>query len=313
MAEVMHPAVGSKPRFLLAVFPVLIKRAFATLTHNDPLRMAGATAFFTSFALPFILILITQLLGLIIDPLQLRRELFADLSAVLGRESVRQVVDTLIAFRRLASNLWITVFGFLFLLMVATTLLMVVKGSINQIWRIKPSRGRSFFSKLGTRFQSVLIIVGTGVLIVISILAETIRAQMGQRLTELSPTLGLFVNSTLLHLFSLLFVTLWFGIIFRLLPDARPAWKVTLTGAFFTAILFTIGKYVLRLLLINSNIGTLYGTSASIVLVLLFVFYSSLILYFGAAFTKAWADYLHCPIKPLSYARRYKVTEVDEE
>lgn len=308
----MDHAIRTKSRFLIAALPALFRRAFSSLLHNDPLRMAGATAFFTSFALPFILILITQALGLVINPLKLRRELFADLTSVFGRESVRQVIDTLIAFRQLASNSWITVFGFLFLLMVATTLLMVIKASINQLWRIKSTEGRSFFGKLRTRIQSVLIIVATGVLVVTSIIAETIRAQMGQSISELSPTLALYVNSALTHLFSLVFVTLWFGVIFRLLPDARPSWKVALTGGFITAIFFAIGKYLLRLLLINSNIGTLYGASASIVLILLFVFYSSLILYFGAAFTKVWAEYIHQPIKPLSYARRYKVTEMDD-
>ena len=275
--------------------------------------MAGATAFFTSFALPFILILLTQLLGLFVDPLKLRRELFADLSGVFGRESVRQMVDTLVAFRQLANNIWITLVGFLFLLMVATTLLMVVKSSINQLWRIKAESGRSFFGKLRTRLQSILIILGTGTLIIISILAEAARLQMGSSISEVSPALAFYVNNALTHVFSLVFVTLWFAITFRLLPDARPSWKVALTGAFVTAILFTVGKNILRLLLINSNIGTLYGTSASVVLILLFVFYSSLILYFGAAFTKVWADYLHDPIKPLSYATRYKVTEMHEK
>lgn len=309
----MDHTLHRKLKFSLSDMPALFKRAYVGLTHNDPLRMAGATAFFTSFALPFILILLTQLLGLFVDPLKLRRELFADLASVFGRESVRQVVDTLVAFRQLAHNIWITLAGFLFLLMVATTLLMVVKSSINQLWRIKAEAGRSFFGKLRTRLQSVLIILGTGTLIIISILAEAARAQMGKSISEVSPALAFYVNSALTHLFSLLFVTLWFAIIFRLLPDGRPSWKVALTGAFVTAVLFTIGKSLLRLLLFNSNIGTLYGTSASAVLILLFVFYSSLILYFGAAFTREWANYLHQPIKPLSYATRYKVTEMHEK
>jgi membrane protein len=309
----MDRTLHRKAKFSLADLPTLLKLAFSSLVHNDPLRMAGATAFFTSFALPFILILLTQVLGLIINPLRLRREIFEDLSGVFGQQSVRQVVDTLIAFRQLAHNVWITLIGFLFLLMVATTLLMVVKASINQIWRIKAEAGRSFLGKLRTRMQSIFIIVGTGILIITGILADAIRAQMGKSISELSPLLAFYVNNILIHFFSLLFVTLWFAIIFRLLPDARPSWKVALTGAFVTAILFTIGKSLLRLLLFNSNIGTLYGTSASIVLVLLFVFYSSLILYFGAAFTRVWADYLQKPIKPLSYATRYEVTEMHEK
>ena len=282
------------------------------MVQNDPLRMAGATAFFTTFALPFILILLTQFMGLILDPLKIRHSLFRDLSGIVGEKSVRQIVDTLIAFRHLAQNVWITAFGFLFLLMVATTLLMVIKGSVNQLWHIKVVKGRSVAEQLRTRLQSVLIILATGVLILLSILTEAAKAQMGKTIEALFPPLAFYINGVFNYVLSLLFVTLWFGVLFRLLPDARPSWRVAFSGAFVTAILFTVGKYVLRLLLINSNIGDLYGASASVVLILLFVFYSSLILYFGAAFTSVWADYLHEPVKPLPYASHYELKEVKE-
>ena len=306
----MAQTLPSKLRSSITDLPALFKRSYAILSHNDPLRMAGATAFFTCFALPFILILLSRFMSLLIDPLKIRQELVQDLSNVLGKDSVQQIVDTLVAFRQLADNTLITLIGFVFLLMVATTLLMVVKGSINQLWRVKIEKGRSLIGKLLTRLQSILIIVGTGVLIIISIAAETIRVKMSQNISGVSTTIAFYVNSGLSHFFSLLFVALWFGIIFRLLPDARPSWKVALTGGFVTAVLFIIGRYILRFLLINSNISSLYGTSGSIVLVLLFVFYSSLILYFGAAFTFECADYLHQPIKPLSYATKYKVQDV---
>ena len=161
-----------------------------------------------------------------------------------------------------------------------------------------------------TRLQSILIIVATAILIVISILAEAAKANMNEGIRDLSPTAAFYVTNAASYFLSLLFVTLWFGIIFRLLPDARPTWKIAFTGSFITAILFTIGKFLLGLLLTYSNLNNLYGASASVVLVLLFVFYSSLIMYFGAAFTCACADYLHKPIKPLEYATKYTVTKV---
>jgi membrane protein len=101
--------------------------------------------------------------------------------------------------------------------------------------------------------------------------------------------------------------------LFRFLPDGCPAWSVAFQGAFFTSLLFTFGKVVLHWLLSYSNLNTLYGTSASIVLLLLFVFYSSLILYFGAAFTKIVAIKRGKPIVPLSYAYHYRLTEETSE
>src|SRR6476660_7113307 len=103
-------------------FPVILRDSLRELLRNDPLRMAGATAFFTTFALPPILIILTQILGLLFDSRTIRRQLFLKLSGFIGRDSVRQVVETLVAFRKLADNWFLTIAGFIFLLFVATTL-----------------------------------------------------------------------------------------------------------------------------------------------------------------------------------------------
>lgn len=311
MAENRVESLQPKGRPPVVLFVVLLKRAMRRLLYNDPLRMAGATAFFTSFALPFILIILSQLLGVVYDETKIRSELFQTLSATLGIATMRQVVEILRAFRQLASNTAVTVAGILFLFLVSTTLLMVIKGSINQLWRIKVVQGRSFFSLLLIRFQSILIILGTAVLFFLSVLSEGFKAYFDDTLTAMLPHLAPYFTGVLNYLFSVGFVTLWFAIIFRILPDARVSWKVALTGALVTSILFNIGKYLLRLLLVGSNLNTLYGTSASIVLLLLFVFYTSLILYFGASFTKVWADHKRSPIYPLHYARQYRLVDVE--
>lgn len=274
--------------------------------------MAGATAFFTSFALPFILIILLQVLGLLFDRYTIRRELYQDLTDILGMKSVEQVINTLTAFRRLASNPVITMIGFLFLLLVSTTLLMVIKASINQIWRIRVHSKRRFVTILRIRLQSILIIAGTAILFLISILAEAVKAYLGKSLTLISPDMAFYFMGIVTYIFSILFVTLWFAILFRLLPDALVPWRIALTGGFVTAIFFNIGKYLLRLLLTNSNLASLYGTSASVVLVLLFVFYTSLIMYFGAAFTRVWTEHKRVPIKPRAYATGYILTSVEE-
>jgi membrane protein len=212
----MQPPTPAKVRFSIKHLPGLFKKAFSILIQNDPLRMAGATAFFTSFALPFILILLLQVLGLVINPQKLRRELFEDLAGMFGIQSVQQMVDTLIAFRHLANNIFITIAGVFFLLLVSTTLLMIIKGSINQLWRIKVESKRNFFVQLGSRLQSVLIIAATGILFVISIVAEAGKARVSSSMYRLSPDVAFYVMGGLTYLLSLLFVTLWFGFIFRL-------------------------------------------------------------------------------------------------
>ena len=308
----MDEALKQQSRVFVPVIFGLFKQAFRKLLHNDPLRMAGATAFFTSFALPFILIILSLIIGLFYDVTRVRSELFQTLSEAFGAATMRQVVSILQAFRELASNLPITIGGMFFLFLVSTTLLMVIKASINQLWRIKVVHGRSFLRKFTNRLRSVLIILGTAILFFLSILAEGLKAYLDRTITAVLPQYAHYFMGVLNYMLSVVFVTLWFAVIFRMLPDAKAPWRVAITGAFVTSVLFNLGKFILRLLLVNSNLNTLYGASASIVLLLLFVFYSSLILYFGAAFTQVWADHTHISIKPRLYANHYKLVDVDE-
>jgi membrane protein len=296
----------------LVSFVSLLKQAFTELTNNDPLRMAGATAFFTTFALPPILIILIQVLGLVFNPRNISQQLFATLSNMVGHESVQQLIDTLLAFRQLAQNWFITVGGFIFLIFVATTLFKIIKSSINQIWKIKVFEKRGVWKSLSSRVKSVLVILVAGVLFVFGLLAEAAQAYLGQYIFELSPLIALYYKNLLNYLLSIAIVTAWFSIVFRYLPDGRPLWKVAITGALVTSILFNLGKLVLSWLLTYSNINTVYGASGSIVLLLLFVFYSSLILYYGATFTKVWAQQHGMPISPRHYARHYHLAEVNE-
>ncbi len=304
---------NTKKTFSLSQFIRLFKDAFIELGKNDPLRMAGATAFFTTFALPPILIIIIQALGLFFDPEKIRGQLFDQLSTIIGRASVLQVVEVLKAFSDMAKNWWVTIGGFIFLLFVATTLFKVIKSSLNQVWKIRVFKRRSLLKQLTNRLMSVLVILLAGLLFTVGLLAEGAQAILGNYLIELVPGFAPYFNSGLNHFLSIVIVTIWFAVVFRYLPDARPQWDVILTGALVTSVLFNIGKIVIRWLLTYSNINTVYGASGSIILLLLFVFYSSLILYYGAAFTRIWSIHHNQPIKPKPYARHYKLAETEED
>jgi len=296
------------------LIPILkpLKQAIQVFSANDPLRMAAATAFFTIFALPPILVIITQVLGLIVND-QIIREVFQSLSSVIGKSSTVQITDTLKAIREMASNEYITIIGMVVLVFVATNLFKIVKDSINQVWKVKMVAKQRFRGTMRSRWQALIIIVFTGFLFLISILMEGMQTYLKEVVEELLPWLADFLNSAFSHIFSILIVTTWFVIIFRYLPDGVPPWKVAIAGALFTSILFNIGKFLLRVLLLQSNIDSLYGASAAIVLLLLFVFYSSLILYFGASFTQAWAECHDTPIEPKPGAIRYKWVEITEQ
>jgi len=202
---------------------------------------------------------------------------------------------------------------FIFLVFVATTLFKVIKSSINQIWKIRSVHRLGLAKTMTSRLQSVVVILVAGLLFVIGLLAEGAQAFLGKYVYELSPALSFYFKSALNYITSIIIVTLWFSIVFRYLPDGRPEWKVSFAGGFLTAILFNIGKIILHWMLSYSNINTVYGTSASIVLLLLFVFYTALILYYGAAFTKCWGTNSGHPIRPLPHAMHYRLMEAEIE
>ena len=293
--------------------PRMFKEAFKLLNKNDPLRMAGATAFFTSFALPPILIILIQVLGLVFNRRKISHQLFKGLAGIIEKESTNQLINTLRAFRRLADSWYVTVGGFLFLIFVATTLFKVIKDSMNQLWKISVVNKRNFSLTMLGRVQSFMLIVLAGVLLIPGLFLTGVQTFLEKQMQDVSPVLTFYFNSGLNQFVSVIIVTFWFTIMFRYLPDARPAWKVSLAGALLTSLLFNTGKLVLHRLLTHSNIQELYGSSGSIVVLLLFVFYTSLILYFGVSFTKVWAEWIAMPIKPMQHAIQYKIVEIDQE
>lgn len=288
----------------------LMRRSLRVLRANDPLRMAAATAFFTTFALPPILIIFTQFFRIFVDPNELSSELIDRLAHILGTKSARQVELTLDAVSGLSHEWYVTVFGFIFLMFVATTLFDVIKNSLGQIWeiRIRPHSGLVF--RLKYRIRSLVIIFLAGILFFAGLFLEGLQAILGNYIDELWGTGGIFLNRVLNEIVFVIFVSIWFACLFRFLTVGRPKWKISFFGGFFTAILFTIGKWILGFLLINSNISKLYGASGSTVLIMLFVFYSALIFYYGGCFVKVLSEVYDKPIRPVKEAFMVETLEI---
>lgn len=288
-----------------------LRVSFQVLQNNDPLRLAGATAFFASFALPAILLILIQAMGLLFDRKLIGRQLFLRMKDLVGEDSAGQVVETLRGFRKLADTIPIAIILFVFLLFVTTTLLKVIKSSLNQLWMVRISKKENFGQQILGRLRSLIVIGAAGVLFLAGLTVESGLALVGNYVKELVPGAAFYVSGFFTQLVSLIIVTTWFAVLFRYLPDARPAWKIAFTGALLTGVLFSIGKLLLRHLLYGGNIGILYGASASVVLLMLFIFYSAIIFYYGAAFTKVWSEYKHCPMQPLHRATFYELADVN--
>jgi membrane protein len=291
-------------------FFTLLVRAFKEFRKNDPLRLAGATAFFTTFALPAVLLILIQVFGLVLTPRFMTRQLVHNLGDVVGTNTAGELHKTLFNVRHLFKNGYKAALGFLFLIFVATTLLKVIKDSLNQLWNIRTLDRQGFRFSLIGRAKSFLVILVAGILFMMVLLAEG-GVDLIQKNAD-NPFLRQVIqaNEWIRQVVSLILVTIWFSVIFKYLPDGRPDWKTVLVGSAFTGILFSLGKILLQWVLTYQSMESIYGTSTSSVLLLLFVFYSSFIFYFGACFTRIWGESHHKPIEPTKHAEKYQWAEI---
>jgi membrane protein len=290
-------------------FVLQLRAAFSLFQKNDPLRLAGATAFFTNFALPPILIILIRLFGFFIDRRTFVARLFERLSTILDESSITQIRQTLRNIRDVDQNWIATMVSFVFFLFVATTLFSVIKSSMDQIWQIGIKPHASIMFGLKLRARSMVIILLAGLLFLIGVLTDSIQAYIASYLNS-SPNLGRVLLAILNQILFIGIVMVWFSVLFRFLTNGRPSWRSAFLGGLLTSILFTIGKYILRIMLPLSKIGSIYGTSGSIVLIMLFVFYSSFIFYFGACFVKILNDAKGTVIRPINGAFSYELKEV---
>ena len=289
------------------------RKAFNLFQKNDPLRLAGATAFFTNFALPPILIILIRLFGMFTDRRLLVTHIFERLANILDNDSIQQIRSTLRNIRGIDQAWYVTLISFVFFLFVATTLFNVIKNSLEQIWNIGQKQKKGLMGTLKSRAISVTIILLAGILFLIGLLADSVQAFIGAYLKTNSPSFELVLTSIINQLVFVIIVTTWFTILFRYLTNGRPTWRAALSGGLLTGCLFTAGKYILRILLPLSNISNIYGSAGSIIVIMLFVFYSSLIFYFGASFIKALSIVRETPIVPNKGSFAYELTEIELE
>ncbi|GAA0893725.1 hypothetical protein GCM10009122_34040 [Fulvivirga kasyanovii] len=286
--------------------------SYKLLKVNQPLLLGASTAFFTLFSLAPIIIIILNVLSLYFQQEEISDQLYSRIETLFGSGTSEEISNIVNNFRDQASSVWITIGGSVFLAFVSTTLFHVIRQAFNHIWNIRLKKTRNFAYTLKQRTQSLLIIFVGGLLFVASLFADTAVAVLEGYLDKIIPSVDALVIRGVSFILSLLVVTLWFTILLKYLPDARLKGKDAIIGGFVTAVLFNIGKYILGRFLITDNLNDIFGASASIMLLLLFIFYSSLIMYYGAAFTRTYARALGSDIQPKKNAELYTVSVARE-
>jgi membrane protein len=280
---------------------------------NKPLRMASSTAFFSIFALPPILIILINLLGAIFNKEIVSGELFGELKENFGAEGTSQIETIFYNLQQREGNWLFTVAGIIFLFFVSTTLFLVVQSYIDELWDIKQKKSNKkteIMLILNQRVKSLGIILFSGLLVLSSLVSDTLLYLLGGYLAKTIPTYDFDILHVVSHMISILIETIWFAVLFKYLPSMRTSWKAVFAGAVLTGVMFEFGKMILARLLINSGVTSVYGAAGAFVLLLLFVFYSSMILFFGASFTKTFALHTNIYMIPKPHAIKYEIKEI---
>jgi len=289
------------------------KEVVEGFVEDNVLKLSAALAYYTIFSLPPLLIIIISLTGVFFGEDAVRGQLFGQINGFVGGDAAMQIQETIKNVKLSGKSGMATALSLGILIFGASRVFAEIQDSINYIWSIKakPNRGLIKFAK--NRLMSFSMIVSVGFLMMVGLIINSVLDMLSSRLTSLFPenyvSLYLVLNSIVVFLI----ITTLFAVIFKTLPDGKVALKDSLVGASFTALLFMLGKFLIGLYLGNSDVGSIYGTAGSIILILAWVYYSAMILYFGAEFTKVYAINHGKNIVPNSYTVRIIKQEDEEE
>lgn len=277
-------------KFRFSHIPNLLVRTYKAWMAKEPFQISAVIAYYAILSLPGLLILIMELVGGIWGKEIVRGELFAEISSAMGPETAQSIQEMVADRGSENTSIIATILGVGVLIYGATGVFYQLQNALNEIWSAKPKYTNEILSTLFMRLKGFGFILIFGFLLLISFALTSFLSAFSKQLSRLLPEGMLELGFVLDIVISLTFIYLLFGAMFKYLPSIHIRWKAVKVGAALTALLFLIGKYALAFYFGKAEPGSTYGAAGSIILVMLWVSYSSLIVTFGAQFTKIYSD-----------------------
>jgi membrane protein len=291
----------------------LLKEAGNDFMDDQGLKLSAALSYYTIFSLAPMLLIIITLLSLFFGEDAIRGEIFDQIRGLVGNQAATQLQEILKNAQLSNKSGVAATIGAITLLIGATGVFAEIQSSINYIWSIKVKPKKGWLRYLRTRLVSFSLIVVLGFLLLVALGVNTMVNLLSDNLAVYFSEISVYVFYILNNLLVLAVITILFAVIFKVLPDGQLRWVECFVGAGFTAVLFSIGKFLISFYIGRSDLGATYGASASIIILLLWVYYSSIILYFGAEFTKVYANSDGVHIIPSKNAVLFLKKEIEQE
>jgi membrane protein len=291
----------------------ILKETGTGFADDKALKLSAALSYYTVFSLAPLLLLLISLVGFFLGEDAVRGQLFNDINGLIGSQAAAQIQEMIRNLELSGKTGTAVIIGAITLLIGATSVFSEIQDSINIIWRVKAKPKRGWLKLLKDRLLSSSLIIGLGFLLVVSLIVNGALEALSDWLKNYFPDITVILFNVINIIISFAVITVLFGVIFKVLPDVKIHWKDVRTGAFFTACLFMLGRLLIGLYISTTGTASTYGAAGSLIILLIWVYYTAAIMYFGAVFTRVYADFIGLRIEPAEYAVYVEQTEKEME
>ena len=288
---------------LLKDLRTLFKTTYEEWNLKDPFRQSAVIAYYAIFSIPGLLVLIVSITGYFYGSDVASEHIVSQISATMGTATAAQIKDMLTTVGQAHSTIWATILGIAILLVGATGVFVELQKSLNQIWEVEVVIKKGVYLYIKARLFSFGLILAIAFLLLISLVVSSLLNAMSNWIMVSTSSFLTDVFSIINFILSIVIISVLFGLMFKILPDAKIKWKHVWLGSLLTGVLFTLGKTALAIYFGRVNPISGYGAAGSVILILLWVSYSSMILFFGAEFTAAYAKMYSGKVPPTAIAK----------
>jgi membrane protein len=284
---------------------------FNGFLDDKGLKFSASLAYYTVFSLAPLMMLLVFILSIYFGHDAFEGKIYPELKGFVGAEGAAQI-QSIVKSVQLGKSVTAITIGVITLIVGATGIFMEIQDSLNIIWRVKAKPKRGWVKMLTNRLLSFSLVIALGFLLTVSLIINGLLAALAGHLSRYLSHFDFVFNFIDLGITFLVIATL-FGIIFKYLPDVKIRFKDVRTGAIFTALLFMLGKYLIGIYIGTMKISSTYGAAGSIIIIFVWIYYTSALLYLGAEFTQVYAEFTGRKIEPAEYAVAIEQKEIERD
>jgi membrane protein len=306
----MHP-VFSKTAWQF--YWKILRASFRGFSDDKGFKLSGSLAYTTIFSLGPLLLLVMSLASIFFGEQAIEGKIFSEINGLLGSSAARQIQELIKNIRFSGKTNFALTISIVTLFIGATGIFIEIQDSLNVIWRVKAKPKRGLLQFIKNRLLSASLIISLGFLLVVSLIINGAIQAMGTLLEKHFSGITLLVMGGMNLILTALVISFLFAVIFKVLPDIKIRWRDVRAGALFTLVLFMAGRYLIGLYIQKTGTGSVYGAAGSVIVILVWVYFTSVILYLGAEFTQAYNDVKGTKIEPADYAVHIEQDEKEKE